>query len=459
MPRGSLKKPSRVKIAELAEPLASHSSPDGRRAIAANKAGKFSVFDILGKDTTLSHTWNTPEKHEFIRLDRSGRKVWAGTAILDATTGARLVEFAWDHTTLPQTGDWVGVNRLVAGLHQDVKNFLRLMDAETGEKIKQVYTGNARTLAIVRAPDGTFFAEAGADKRVRIRDRDTLEVKREFRAHDKAVTAIAFHPEKAILASASADLSIRLWDLSDGALLEELRGPLAPPRSLAFSPSGLKLACSSEDRVTRVWEPRCLRPNAAAPTSPAKSETASEWRDLIAALDPDDFTGESIKWTLTNGELRNPPGKFSSCALPGEFVNTSYHLQVRFRRVVENESLTIFIPVGTRQTGFLIDGYPYDGWRATLHFLDGDGGRYDPKAALGQRIQENQTYQLDVFVRLSGPRSDIKVLLDSEPLYRWQGLNHRLSRNPRFRDMPPGQIGLGAHYLGWVITSAKVRPL
>ena len=130
-----------------------------------------------------------------------------------------------------------------------------------------------------------------------------------------------------------------------------------------------------------------------------------------------------------------------------------------FRCDGHNESLTVFTPVGTRQTAFLIDGYPFDGWRATLHFLDGDGGRYDPKAALGRRIQPKQTYQLDIYVRLSGAKSDIEVQLDSKPLYHWHGLNHRLSRNPRFRDLPPGNIGFGAHYEGWVVTSAKVRRL
>lgn len=436
-----------------------HVSPGGDRALAADKDGRVSIFDLNENSGRPSHTWKAPGQQLFARLDRTGKRVWIGTSIHDANSGNKLVDLAWIHSSMPETGAWLGEERLVAGLHQDVKNFLRLYDAKTGEQLRQVFTGNARTLAIVSAPDGASFAEAVADKRIRIRDRDTLDVRKEFRAHDKAVTAIAFHPEKPMIASASEDLSIRLWDLSTGALLEELRGPLAPPRSLAFSPNGLQLACSSEDRATRIWEPRSLRPNAAELTSPAKSESATEWLDLIAALAPEDFTGDTNKWTLTDGELRNPRRKFSACAVPGDFVNQSYHLQVQFRCVADNESLTIFTPVGTRQTGFLIDGYPFDGWRATLHFLDGDGGRYNPNATLGRKIQPQRTYQLDLFVRLSGPMSEIEVMLDSQPLYRWQGLSHRLSRNPRFRDMPPGQIGFGAHYIGWIVSSAKVRRL
>ena len=86
-------------------------------------------------------------------------------------------------------------------------------------------------------------------------------------------------------------------------------------------------------------------------------------------------------------------------------------------------------------------------------------------AALFERPKQGVTPPLfsggvyNLFVRLAGPRSEIEVLLDSEPLYRWQGLSHRLSRNPRFRNMPPGQIGFGAHYIGWWIKSAKVRLL
>ncbi|MDF1816817.1 MAG: hypothetical protein P1V20_31735 [Verrucomicrobiales bacterium] len=44
------------------------------------------------------------------------------------------------------------------------------------------------------AADGTLFAEAGVDKKVRIRDTVTLKVLREFPVHDGPITALAWHP-------------------------------------------------------------------------------------------------------------------------------------------------------------------------------------------------------------------------------------------------------------------------
>jgi serine/threonine protein kinase/WD40 repeat protein len=436
-----------------------HMSLDGNRALTASSGGLFSIFERRDDSVIQLPSWKLSGKPSFVRLDRNGQRVWTGTSIYEANTGNKLVDIKWEHSSPPRTGDWIGKERLVAVLHQDVKNFLRLYDSVTGDQIKQAFTGNERTLAIVGAPDGMSFADVGHDKRVRIRDSDSLEVIREFRAHDKDIHAAAFHPTRPILATGSADLSIRLWDLSNGALLEELRGPTAPPRSLAFSPGGLKLACCSEDRGMRIWEPRCLQEESAKTRSPGPTITPGKWRDLIAGIDSADLSDSINEWRLVDGELRNPDRKFAAAPLPGDFVNKSYHLQVGFRCDGDNESLTVFIPVGARQTAFLLDGYPYQGWRSTLHFLDGDGGRYDPNATLGRNIKVNQSYQLDVFVRLSGAASEIEVLLDSKPLYRWQGLNHRLSRNPRFRNMPPGQIGVGAHYPGWFVTSARVRQL
>ncbi len=129
-------------------------------------------------------------------------------------------------------------------------------DATTHEVLRSV-THQSTMDSLALAPDGRRFAEAGADKTVRIRDTATLAVLQEFRAHDGPITALAWHPTKPILATASADLTIRLWNLETGQRLEELRGPTDQPTGLAFSPGGQRLACSSGD-ATRIWEPISL---------------------------------------------------------------------------------------------------------------------------------------------------------------------------------------------------------
>jgi WD40 repeat protein len=115
------------------------------------------------------------------------------------------------------------------------------------------------------SPDGTRFAESGADRAVRIRDAATLKVLREFRAHNGPLTAMTWHPSRPILATAAEDLAIRLWNVDDGTRLEEIRGPLSPPTVLSFSPGGKRLATASRDGAARVWEPRSLAAPAASP--------------------------------------------------------------------------------------------------------------------------------------------------------------------------------------------------
>lgn len=132
------------------------------------------------------------------------------------------------------------------------EEWIFLWDTTTG-KITQTATHSSAMNVLAVAPDGRRFAEAGADKKVRIRDTATLAVQQEFRAHDGPITALAWHPTRPILATASTDLCIRLWDLETGSRLEELRDFISPVNHLAFSPSGERLAGSNYD-ATQVWE-------------------------------------------------------------------------------------------------------------------------------------------------------------------------------------------------------------
>lgn len=132
-----------------------------------------------------------------------------------------------------------------------------LWDMATGRRVQSV-TNATVTRVACPAPDGRRFAEAGADRNVRIRDGATLGVVQEMRVHNAPITALAWHPTRPILATASEDLVIRLWDMDTGARLEELRGPLSPPSVLSFSPGGTRLATAARDGVARIWEPRSL---------------------------------------------------------------------------------------------------------------------------------------------------------------------------------------------------------
>ena len=130
-------------------------------------------------------------------------------------------------------------------------------DADTGQQLQSVVQPSAMDVLAV-APDGLSFAEAGADRLVRVRDAATLAVKQQFRVHDDRITTLAWHPKKPILATGSADLSVKIWNIETGRSLEEFHGLVNVPSAMSFSPGGTRLACSVFDEGTHVWEPACL---------------------------------------------------------------------------------------------------------------------------------------------------------------------------------------------------------
>ncbi|KAF0172759.1 MAG: serine/threonine protein kinase [Limisphaerales bacterium] len=175
----------------------------------------------------------------------TGRMVWQATNLAGLWS---IQDYGW---ATSQRLVCLGVThpRGAAGKEERIV----LLETPRGRQLHQASHPTAiDTLAIL--PDGQHFAEAGADKRVRIRDATTLEVRREFRAHDGAITALAAHPTQPLLASASADLRIRIWNLSDGRMMEELPPSAAAPQTLQFSPSGNRLASVDQRGKVRIWD-------------------------------------------------------------------------------------------------------------------------------------------------------------------------------------------------------------
>ncbi len=260
------------KAGPLARSVWPNVSGDGRYAIVGSPGENIIILLRNPSAEITAVSSFTPEhKSRDVRLSPTGDRVAAieyshrHFALYETAKGRRLARP--DHTNIFKVWDvgWLNDGKRIVGLvtakaergSLGSEEWVVLWDAATG-KILQT-TGNPTQMDdITIAPGGSRFAEAGVDKKVRIRDSETLAVKQEFRAHDGAITALAWHPTRPILATGSADLCIRLWDLDTGRRLEELRGPLAPPSSLAFSPNGQRIGCTALLEETRVWEPRSL---------------------------------------------------------------------------------------------------------------------------------------------------------------------------------------------------------
>ncbi|MEQ1862137.1 MAG: WD40 repeat domain-containing serine/threonine-protein kinase, partial [Chthoniobacteraceae bacterium] len=226
--------------------------------------------------------------------------------VLDASTGKQLVSLDgkdlktfWDLGWLSGGKQLLGLGTAKANRGQPgSEERIVLFDATTGQ-IVQTATHRTAMDVLAVAPDGRRFAEAGADKKVRIRDAATLAVQQEFRAHDGPITALAWHPTKPIVATASADLSVKLWNLETGRLLEEFRGMLSAPETLTFSPSGRRLGCAGDGNPTRIWEPESLN------DQPAAAKPAGDWEDLLAPLTPDVVEKTGNGWRMENGTLNS----------------------------------------------------------------------------------------------------------------------------------------------------------
>lgn len=283
-------------------------SADGRFALTgpSNFDKPLTLLKNPGTQVETVATFTPPEIRRQVRLSPTGDRVVSVVEfkvevnVYDTTTGKSLTRL--DVGGLNRVNDigWSSDGRQLLGVvtaksargNEGSEERIVVWDATSG-KILQSATNATAMDVIALAPDGRRFAEAGADKRVRIRDAATLAVQQEFRAHDAGITALAWHPTKSILASASEDLSIRVWDLETGARLEDLHGFIAPPTELTFSPGGKRLAAAATDEGTRIWElptassPPLTPAKPAAPAGPpARVFKTGEWIPPVPSQQP-----------------------------------------------------------------------------------------------------------------------------------------------------------------------------
>lgn len=140
-----------------------------------------------------------------------------------------------------------------------------LWDAERGQRLAAVFAPNANALAV--SPDGTRFGEAGADRRIRIRNAETLEVVRELRVHDEEVVSVGWHPTLPFIVTSSEDQSVRIWNVQTGALVEEMGNLNGALGNLILSPDGRSVggelkAKGVSSRPFQLYEPASFRSEA-----------------------------------------------------------------------------------------------------------------------------------------------------------------------------------------------------
>ena len=195
--------------------------------------------------------------------------LWAGNKVVRLSSGESLVEVNRRGLCGSEESNskvaWVGADRVVevvtmekageAGRDALEIRSLMLWNAQTGQPVTNVPALRARALCV--SPDAQHIAEAGEDKRVRIRNSKTLAVEQDARVHDSEVNGVVWHPTLPLIATTSNDATLRIWNLSDFHMVQEfrLRGR---GEDLRLSPDGRSLSLKAGSEILR-FEPEAFQ--------------------------------------------------------------------------------------------------------------------------------------------------------------------------------------------------------
>ncbi|KAH7905468.1 quinon protein alcohol dehydrogenase-like superfamily [Hygrophoropsis aurantiaca] len=146
--------------------------------------------------------------------------------------------------------------RLVAASHNLA---IVLLNAETGEQIRDPLQLGGTVLCLAFSPDGTQLAAgsgSGDAARVRVFDVATGEtVVSPFKAHPSIVMALVYILDGQQFTTASYDKSIRVWDAATGQQLgDPILGHEDWVHQIALSRDGQRITSSSQDSTVRVWD-------------------------------------------------------------------------------------------------------------------------------------------------------------------------------------------------------------
>ena len=201
-------------------------SPDGKRW-AYFFGSNFSAFQMgkSGVEVLPAHS-NLPYAGFLgTALHPTEDLVWTGKMVFAFSKGTVLVrvkdrQHGDQQLTESHCPVWVGSNHVVEIAHKGKSTVICRWDAQEGKLQNAVDAPYATWICV--SPNGQHIAEAGSDKKLRIRNAETLEVEQEVRVHEDSLTGVAWHPALPFLVTACKDGTTRIWSLPDFKRVEEL---------------------------------------------------------------------------------------------------------------------------------------------------------------------------------------------------------------------------------------------
>jgi len=145
----------------------------------------------------------------------------------------------------------------IATLSESGPSYLRIWDATTGERLREVELGlDGRVIAttagdLAYSPDGTQIVVAYTNPVVRVIDAATGEVTLEIK-HEKTVHSAAFSPDGKRIVTVDPDTDAPIvWDAETGAMLPAVKAG-SSVGAAAFSPDGRQIVGSGEK--IQLWD-------------------------------------------------------------------------------------------------------------------------------------------------------------------------------------------------------------
>jgi serine/threonine protein kinase/WD40 repeat protein len=111
-----------------------------------------------------------------------------------------------------------------------------------------------RPSSICYLPNKPHVVVGGANGISMVIDAETGQLLKELSGHTSAVLAIAVSPDGSRIATASFDSTVRLWSANSGQLMHTFRDYSKPVNSIAFSNDGKNLVAGGDDGKVLVWK-------------------------------------------------------------------------------------------------------------------------------------------------------------------------------------------------------------